>query len=265
VVTGKGGAHNLISLLGQCFHSFGILETLTSDGGPEYTAGNTQEFLRKLGVHHRLTSVGFPHANQKAERSVGSAKRVIRDAVKPNGELDPVTLLKSLLTMRNTLDQDTGMSLAQMLLGRDLCDFLPGTKPKAHLTRHTDLSETWQEVAEWRELAFAPRGAKLHDKLKQGTKELPPLEIDDHVMLQNQLGNKPKRWDKRGVVVQADPKTRQYKVMAFGSRRLTLRNRRFLRKYTPINTPPGTPTGLQLGQRLGGQRPVQSRPAGTQA
>jgi hypothetical protein len=39
-------------------------------------------------------------------------------------------------------------------------------------------------------------GAKLHDKLKQGTKELPSLEIDDHVMLQNQLGNKPKRWDK---------------------------------------------------------------------
>ena len=76
------------------------------------------------------------------------------------------------------------------------------------------------------------QGAKLHDKLKQGTKELPPLEIGDHVMLQNQLGNKPKWWDKRGVVVQADPKTRQYKVMAFGSRRLTLRNKRFLRKYT---------------------------------
>ena len=66
--------------------------------------------MRKLGVHHRLTSMGFPHANQKAERSVGLAKRVIRDAVKPNGELDPVTLVKGLLTMRNTPDQDTGMS-----------------------------------------------------------------------------------------------------------------------------------------------------------
>ena len=58
VYTGKGGAHNLISLLGQCFHSF---------GGPEYIAGNTKEFLRKLGIHHRLTSVGFPHANKEAE------------------------------------------------------------------------------------------------------------------------------------------------------------------------------------------------------
>merc|ERR1712086_1103847 len=108
------------------------------------------------------------------------------------------------------------------------------------MKHHTDLMNTWQQVAEWRELALAPRGAKLHDKLKQGTKELPPLKIGDYVMLQNQLGNKPKRWDKRGVVVQADPKTRQYKVMAFGSRRLTLRNRKFLRKYTPVYTPPGT-------------------------
>ena len=67
VYTGKGGAHNLISLLSQCFHSFGLPETLASDGGQEYTAGNTKEYLGKLGVHHRLTSVGFPHANQKAE------------------------------------------------------------------------------------------------------------------------------------------------------------------------------------------------------
>ena len=262
VFTGKGGAHNLISLLGQCFHSFGLPETLTSDGGSEYIAADTKEFLRRLGVHHRLTSVGFPHANQKAERSVGTAKRVIRDAVKPNGELDTVTLVKGLLTLRNTPDRDTGMSPAQMLLGRELRDFLPGSRPKAHLTRHSDLMNTWQQVAEWRELALAPRGAKLHDKLNQGTKELTPLKIGDCVMMQNQLGNKPKRWDKRGVVVQADPKTRQYKVMIFGSRRLTLRNRRFLRKYTPAYTPPGTPTGLQLGARLGDksseQSPVQS-------
>ena len=45
-----------------------------------------------------MTSVGFPHANQKAERSVGSAERVIRNTVKPNGELDPVTLVRRLLS-----------------------------------------------------------------------------------------------------------------------------------------------------------------------
>ena len=102
---------------------------------------------------------------------------------------------------------------------------------------------------------MAPRGIKLHDRLVQGTKELPQLVIGDHVMVQNQLGNRPKRWDRRGVVVQADTKTRQYKIMIFGSRKLTLRNRRFLRKHAPAFTPTGTPTGLQLGQRLGAQVP----------
>ena len=33
IFNGKGGAHNLISLLGTCVHSFGIPKSLTSDGG----------------------------------------------------------------------------------------------------------------------------------------------------------------------------------------------------------------------------------------
>ena len=55
------------------------------------------------------------------------------------------------------------------------CRDASGTNPKVHMNHHRDLRDTWQKVAEWREMALAPRGAKLHDKLKQGTKELPPL------------------------------------------------------------------------------------------
>ena len=69
VHAGKGGAHNLKYLLGESFHSFGIPETLTSDQDPQYTAEETQQFLRCPGIHHRKTSVGFSHANQKAERN----------------------------------------------------------------------------------------------------------------------------------------------------------------------------------------------------
>ena len=102
----------------------------------------------------------------------------------------------------------------------------------------------WKAVADWRELALAPRSAKLHDRLSQQTKELPPLDVGDCVLIQNLLGNHPKRWDKRGVVIQADAEHRQYKVMTFGSRRMTIRNRRHLRKFTPVNTPANMPLGL---------------------
>ena len=74
VYRGDGGSSNLITLLGDLFHSFGIPKTLTSDGGMQYVAGETKEFLRRLGVKHRVSSVGFPHSNQKAEKSVGAAK-----------------------------------------------------------------------------------------------------------------------------------------------------------------------------------------------
>ena len=249
VYRGTGGSSNLISLLGDLFHSFGIPETLTSDGGPQYIAEITKDFLIKLGVKHRISSVGFPHSNQKAERSVGAAKRLLRDAVRPSGDINTATLVRGLLQLRNTPDQDTGLSPAQLLLGRDLRDFLPSSNRSSPIKHARDLRRKWQEVAEWRELALAPRQARIHDKLVQGTKELTPLVIGDHVMIQNQLGNKPKRWDKRGVVVQADPDIRQNKVMTFGSRRLTMRNRKFLRKYNPVSVPQGTPTGLTAGYK----------------
>ena len=167
--------------------------------------------------------------------------------MKPSGDLDPVALTKGLLQLRNTPDPDTGLSPAEMLLGRQLRDFLP-IKPSPPLASHKDLSELWRKVADWRELALAPRAAKAHERLQAGTKELQPLDEGDCVLIQNQEGNHPKRWDKRGRVIEVLP-NRQYKVMVFGSRRLTLRNRRFLRKFKPVfpaGTDPRTSPPAQL-------------------
>ena len=74
VFSGKGGSFTFTKMLGQACHTFGIPESLTTDGGPQYIAEETKSLLRKLGIHHRYSSVGFPHGNQKAERSVGAAK-----------------------------------------------------------------------------------------------------------------------------------------------------------------------------------------------
>ena len=86
-----------------CSHFF-----IVCGHGPKYTAEETKPFLSKLLVYHSMSSVCFQHVNQKAERSVGTAKRIIRESVKPSGELDTVTLIKGLLQPRNTPDQDNG-------------------------------------------------------------------------------------------------------------------------------------------------------------
>ena len=49
------------------------------------------------------------------------------------------------------------------------------------------------------------------------------------MVIQNQTGNYPRRWDKTGVVIRAKGFD-QYQIMTHGSRRITLRNRKFLRK-----------------------------------
>ena len=52
-----------------------------------------------------------------------------------------------------------------------------------------------------REKALARRHARREQDLIEHTKELKPLEIGQIVMIQNQSGNSPKRWDKSGVVI----------------------------------------------------------------
>ena len=54
----------------------------------------------------------FGRVNRKAARSVGAAKRLLRDSVRPSGDIDTASLVKGLLQLCNTPDQDTGLSPA---------------------------------------------------------------------------------------------------------------------------------------------------------
>ena len=68
-------------MLRDMFTTFGISEELTSDGGPEYTSHEVQKFLAKYGVIHRKSSVGNPHANQRAEVGVKTIKRLLKEFI----------------------------------------------------------------------------------------------------------------------------------------------------------------------------------------
>ena len=55
------------------------------------------------------------------------------------------------------------------------------------------------------------------------------MNVGDTVRIQNQIGNQPKKWCSTGKVIETRP-YRQYKVLRDGTRRIILRNRKFLRK-----------------------------------
>ena len=73
----------------------------------------------------------------------------------------------------------------------------------------------------------------MQDRLSRGARQLPPLKPGDQVQVQAQHGNSPRVWSKTGVIVDVG-EFDSYVVSLDGSRQLTKRNRKFLRKIIPL-------------------------------
>ena len=99
----RDGAQGLITSLRDTFSTFGIPDTLTSDGGPEFASHTTGAFLKTWGVHHRISSAYHPHANCRAEVAVKTMKWLIAGNTGPGGSLSD-SFHKALLQYRNGPD-----------------------------------------------------------------------------------------------------------------------------------------------------------------
>ena len=156
-----------------------------------------------------------------------SVKRMLMANTSPTGSLDVDAFQRAMLIYRNSIDPETKASPAMILFGRPIRDPIP--TPLGRYCPHP----TWQETTVNREKALAKRHSREREKWEEHTKQLKPLEIGDHVYLQNLSGNYPLRWERTGTVVEIKP-FKQYTVKVDGTGRVTLRNRRHLRKFTPI-------------------------------
>ena len=156
----------------------------------------TQKFLADYGVKHRLSSVAFAQSNKRAELGIKSMKRLIRENTNRDGSLTNDKFLQA----RNTPDRDTHRSPAQVIFGRNLRDFLPSPQ-----TRYKPQPE-WIMLREDREKALAKRAISNMEKLERNCRVLPKLAVGDSVLVQNQVGNHPSRWDIMGVFVEVKDK-----------------------------------------------------------
>ena len=118
---------------------------------------------------------------------------------------------------------ETGRTIAQTLFGRHLRGPLPAVSSFFHMKKELIMEREEREIL----------AAKLNNKMKttwdKGSRVLPDLQIGDRVRIQNQTTLRRIRWDRTGKIT-GILRDRQYTVLVDGSRRITVRNRRHLRK-----------------------------------
>ena len=93
------------------------------------------------------------------------------------------------------------------------------------------------------------------ERWTEHTLRLSPLKVGDTVRIQNQTGPYPTKWDKTGLIIEVR-QFDQYMVRVDGSGRVTLRNRKFLRKYEPAMIAPNRRSILEDLKNI----PIASHP-----
>ena len=225
----KDDSYHVMEALRHYFSRWGVAVNITTDGASVFTSTEMKDFLERWGVEHRVSSAYYPRANKRSEIAVKSAKRLIEDNLGPGGSLNTDKLARAILAHRNCPDPESGLSAAQIIFGRELRDHLPSL-----VSRYQPRQE-WRLEADLRARGMAKRHGRMEDWLKHGARALIPLVNGDTVAVQDQTqsNGKPGRWNKSGVVVETLPHD-SYMVKIHGSRQLTQRNRRFLKKMTPF-------------------------------
>jgi hypothetical protein len=113
-----------------------------------------------------------------------------------------------------------------MVIGRQMRDFIPS------LTYKYKPAKDWAVSEEHRERTLANKRELDNQRWSHRTKDLDDLEVGTAVAIQNQTGPNPTKWDKTGIVLENKPNSKVM-IKVDGSRRVTMRNWRFMRPMEP--------------------------------
>ena len=112
-------SRSVISALKVVFARNGIPEVVVSDNGPQYSSAEFTEFGATYGFTHTTSSPHYPQSNGLAERTVRTAKNLLKESPDPS---------LALLAYRTTPLAWCGLSPAELIYGRRLRTDVPQTK-----------------------------------------------------------------------------------------------------------------------------------------
>ena len=110
-------ANQTIAKLRTVFAVFGIPETIVSDNGTTFVNELFESFTRMNGIKHIRVAPYHPASNGLAERAVQVFKRSMKHYT--DGDIE-TRLARFLLAYRRTPQSTTGVSPAELLMGRRL-------------------------------------------------------------------------------------------------------------------------------------------------
>ena len=105
----------VIQELRTMFARFGLPETIVTDNGTCFVSAEFESFLEGNGIKHVTSAPYHPASNGLAERAVQIVKKGLKKLV--SGSICD-RLAKSLMAYRLTPQSTTGISPAELLLGR---------------------------------------------------------------------------------------------------------------------------------------------------
>ena len=218
---------NIIGIIREFFHRWGVPEEISLDGAPNLSSSEIVEWLKKWKVSIRLSSAYFPQSNGRAEAAVKSMKRLLKGKLGRGGSLKTDAVAEGLLQYRNTPLRNVNKSPAELALGRSIRDTIPLPQERYKINKQ------WYYNLRERERCMAKANELLAAK-QQNKKSLKLLSVGDEVLCQN---TRTLKWDRAGVIVELR-KFRQYAVRMEGSGRISLRNRKHLQQIVRADVPP---------------------------
>jgi transposase InsO family protein len=156
----------VVTKLKSMFARWGVPKNIVTDNGPCFASNEFAQFVKSCEIAHTTTSPHHPQSNGQAESGVKIAKRIVC-------QKDPFL---ALLSYRATPTQATGLSPAQLIMGRKIVTHLP--------TLDKSLKPEWPnyDVVKSNQELYKESYARNYNK-QHGARSLPRLEPGDSVRL----------------------------------------------------------------------------------
>jgi len=211
--------------LKNMFARWGCPNVLLTDNGPQFSGSAFKDFARDYDFQHITSSPYYAQSNGDAQRAVQTAKRILKQS-------DPFT---ALMSYRATPIQATGMSPAQLMMGRQIRTTVP--------TLESHLRPEWPDLRQVRKAdKNAKRTYRKYYNKRNGVRTLPEIQPGTSVAVKMDAE---RGWKRSGTILRKFESPRSYLIQSETG--VLLRNRRHLMP-TVSDTEPAS-TSVQQTQR----------------